>query len=105
MSATIGGGAGGGLLFASPDFGDRLETIHFRHLAIHQNEVVPPVLECFHGLAPVAGNVCCAPERNQIFLRDDLVHLVVFRQQDVRREFRAGSRMRGLAGDFGGGAI
>ena len=66
----------------------RRQAVHFRHLHVHQNQVVGLRRRLQHGQgnAPVVGNVHFEPGVAQQFTGHLLVQRVVFGQQDARAE-------------------
>ena len=72
-----------------PDGCDRLKTIHLWHLAVHQDDVIVSRNERIDCFPAVLGNVDTTAERLQLFGCNDLVHFVVFGEQDLGVEFNA----------------
>ncbi len=74
---------------ALPNLTSRGKPVHFRHLAVHQNQVVMRAANRIDGLTSVADGVALVAGMGQDLESNLLVNLVVFRQQD------AGSLVRG----------
>ena len=75
-------------LFVRPDGSCCLEAVHFRHLAIHKDQIEGVFFNSIDGLPPVGNNRDLATEVLEMFNCDQLIDWIVFRQQDAGFEMR-----------------
>ena len=70
--------------FAKPDLGGSFVAIHFRHLAVHENQVIRRHLQHLQCLAPVAGGIGPQAQLGEQQQRHSLVDRVVLHDQHSR---------------------
>ena len=85
---------------AGADRRSRLEAVHFRHLAIHQDKVEVLLRQLLDGGPAVAGQSMSHPERVEHGAHDLLIDRVVLGDQNVSGE---GERCRHGRRRCGGG--
>ena len=78
----------------------RFQTIHLRHLYVHQDQIVWLALQRFDDLLPVGGNVGLVAQATQDLQGYLLVDDIVFCEQDVQRMLagKGAVEARGVAG-------
>ncbi len=88
-------------LLSQADLAGCFVAIHFRHLAIHQDDIVGNAIEGIQHLTTVSDDVGPITEFRQHFQSDFLIHEIVFSQQYSNRVRggRAGCTCRRLNGE------
>jgi hypothetical protein len=88
---------------AQPDRRGRLEPVHLRHLAVHEDRVEGLLLEGDERLAPMARDRAGASEELEHVHGELLVHRVVLDEEHTRIELRVGGAWleRGAGRDLG----
>ncbi len=98
-----------GAAFALADLARRLVAVDFRHLAIHENDVIVLRLDGEEDLEPVDGDVGLVAELAQVAEGDLAIHRVVLGEKDALLAQREDRRfLRGRfhrVGDAGTGGL
>ena len=72
-------------LLLSSDLAGRLISVHDRHVAIHQNQLVVPALPRQYSLAPILHDVGAVAEPGQNVLSHFLIDRIVFNEKYAAR--------------------
>ena len=91
------------LAFVSPNFLGGFKAIHYRHLAIHQDQIKSLLLELVHSFQAILGDHGSQPHALQDFLYQNLIDLVVLYNQYVGVELQAGKGFLSIRGRVGQG--
>src|SRR2546421_3102370 len=67
-----------------PDDAGRLDPVHFRHLHVHEDDVVLLALDSLYGLGTVRSHIGAVAELSQEAKNKLLVGRVVLRKQDAK---------------------
>jgi len=67
--------------FVRSDPLSRFETVHYRHVAIHQNHLVTTIRRRFAGHQTIGGNIDTVTAKLQHLLGHGLIYRIVIRQQ------------------------